>query len=78
MVTFSPAVLVADQGMQSFWYTALSKISIFHIWEVIVVGIGLSIIYGISRNKGYLLSVLSVGMMAIIHVIITGIALMFK
>ena len=78
MVTFSPAVLVADQGMQSFWYTALSKISVFHIWEVIVVGIGLSIIYGISRNKGYLLSVLSVGMMAIIHVIITGIALMFK
>jgi len=78
MVTLSPAVLVADQGMQSFWYTALSKISVFHIWEVIVVGIGLSIIYGFSRNKGYVLSVLSVGMMAILHVIMTGIGLMFK
>ncbi len=78
MVTFSPAVLVADQGMQSFWFTALSKISVFHIWEIIVVGIGLSIIYNIPRNKGYLLSVLSIGMLAIIHVIISGIALMFK
>ena len=78
MVTFSPAVLVADQGMQYFWFTALSKISVFHIWEVIVVGIGLSIIYDISRNKGYLLSVLSIGMLAIIHVIFSGIALMFK
>ncbi len=78
MVTFSPAVIVAEQGMESLAFVALSKISVFHIWEVIVVGIGLSIIYGFSRNKGYMLSVLSVGMMAILHVITTWVALMFK
>ncbi|MFC1475139.1 YIP1 family protein [Candidatus Zixiibacteriota bacterium] len=70
MVSLSFAILAAGQGFESFAYTALSKIGLFYIWEFIVAGIGLSIIYNFKRNKGYILSVLSVGLMSIIHVII--------
>ena len=73
MASLSPAILVADQGMESFMYVLLSKISLFHIWEIIVVGIGLSVFYEVPRNKGYILSVLSVGMVSIIHVVIAGV-----
>lgn len=70
MVSLSLGVLAAEQGLESFAYTALSKIGLFYIWEFIVVGIGLSIIYNFSRNKGYVLSVLSVGLLSIIHILI--------
>ena len=68
MVSFSLAVLVTDFGIESIIYTALSKISIFHIWEIIVVGIGFATIYDFPRNKGYMLAVLSVGLISIIHI----------
>ena len=71
MVSLSFAILVAEQGIESFAYTALSKIGLFYIWEFIVIGIGLSIVYNFNRNKGYVLSVLSVGLLSIIHVIFT-------
>ena len=72
-VTLSLGALVVDQGIQSLTFVALSKIGLFYIWEIIVVGIGLSIFYGESRNKGYVLSVLSVGMLSIMHILITAI-----
>ncbi len=71
--SLSLAVLVADKAPDSLPYVALSKIGLFTIWEIVAVGIGLSIIYGFSRNKGYLLSVLSVGMLSILHVAMTAI-----
>lgn len=77
LVSFSLAPLVASQGPESMFYLILSKINLFLIWEIIAVGIGLSIIYGISRNKGYLLSFLSVGMLSILHIIFTGIGKLF-
>lgn len=77
LVTLSPAVLVADQGLQSVAFLALSKLSVFHIWEVIVAGIGLSIFYDFPRNKGYILSVLSVGLLMILHVLTTAIGKLF-
>ncbi len=70
--------LVADQGVQSIAFTALSKISLFHIWEIIVAGIGLSIIYDFSRNKGYMLSVLSIGLLSIMHIGAAALGAMFK
>lgn len=70
--------LVADQGIQSVAFTAFSKISLFHIWELIVAGIGLSIIYDFSRNKGYMLAVLSVGLLSLLHIGAAALGAMFS
>ncbi len=73
MVSLSLAALVPNLGPQHVLYVALSKVGVFNIWEIIVVGIGLSIIYDMPRNKGYLLSVLSVGLLSILHIVVTAI-----
>jgi len=72
IVSLSPAVLAVSQGANSLAYVALSKLDLFIIWEIIVIGIGLSIVYNVPRNKGYLLSVLSMGMLSILHVLLTA------
>ncbi|MBD3403042.1 hypothetical protein GF420_09105 [candidate division GN15 bacterium] len=66
--SLSLAVLVPDRPIDDPLYTLLSKLSVFHVWEIIVVGIGLSVLYKFPRNKGYLIAVLSVGLVALIHV----------
>lgn len=71
--SLSLGVLVASQGADSLAYTALSKIDLFLIWEIIVVGIGLAAVYNIPRNKGYVISVLSVGMLSVLHVLFTAV-----
>jgi hypothetical protein len=71
---FNLGVLVVSQGLDSIAYTALSKIDVFNIWEIIVVGIGLAFIYNVPRSKGYTLSILSMGMLSILHVVLTAIA----
>lgn len=71
-VSLSLGILVIDQGMQSTPFVALSKFSLFFIWEIIVAGIGFSIIYGFPRNKGILLAVLSLGLLSALHVIMTA------
>lgn len=71
--SYSLAAFVPGSAIDSFTYVFLSKFSLFIIWELAVIGIGLSIIYNIPRNKGYMLSVLSMGMLSIIHVISTAI-----
>lgn len=78
MVSYSLGVLVADQGPESVLYVALSKISVFHIWELIVLGFGLSIIYDFPRNKGIWLAVLSMGLLSILHVVTTAITVAFS
>jgi len=69
-VSFSLAMFVADQPIDSLVYVALSKLGLFNIWEIIVIGIGLSKLFQVSSNKGYLVSVLSMGMLSIVHVLI--------
>jgi hypothetical protein len=73
LVSFSLAVLAAGQGSGSILYLALSKIDLFLIWEIIAIGIGLSVVYEVPRNKGYVLSVLSMGMLSILQVVFTAI-----
>ena len=68
-VGFSLATFFKDLSIQSPLYLLLSKVGVFYIWEIIVIGIGLSIIYEFPRNKGYLLAVLSMGMISILHVL---------
>ena len=69
-VTISLAALLQDVQVQDPIFVALSKFGAFYIWEIIVIGIGLSIIYGFSRNKGYTLAVLSMGMISITHALV--------
>lgn len=73
LVSLSLGILAAGQGPDSILYLALSKIDLFLIWEIIAIGIGLSIVYGVRRNKGYTLSVLSMGMISILHVVFSAI-----
>ncbi len=70
-------ILVAERGLQDPLFVALSKIDLFVIWEIIAIGIGLSIIYGFPRNKGYKLSVLSMGLLTILGVAGAAIGSMF-
>ncbi len=69
LVSFSLAAFFKNLSIQDPLYVAMSKIGLFYIWEIVVIGIGLSIIYGFPRNKGYLLAVLSMGMLSILHVL---------
>jgi len=76
LVSLSLGILAAGKGPDSILYLALSKIDVFLIWELIAIGIGLSIIYGVPRNKGYTMSVLSMGMLSILHVVFSAIGKM--
>ena len=76
LVSFSLAALVPPDPNSVLWM-ALSKVNLFLIWEIIAVGIGLAIIYSFPRNKGYMLAVLAVGLVSIVHVLITAVSSMF-
>lgn len=69
-VSISLAAILQNSQVQDPLYVALSKFGAFYIWEIIVIGIGLSIIYGFSRNKGYTLAVLSMGLISITHALV--------
>lgn len=72
-VSFSPAILIIEDGMTSTLFVALSQLSLFHIWQVVVLGIGSSQIFGISSNKGYVVSVLSVGTIVLLNIAMAGV-----
>jgi hypothetical protein len=74
LVGLSLGVLAVDQGPSSLLYLALSKIDLFIIWEIIAIGIAFSVVYPFSRNKGYVLAVLSMGMLSILHVVFTAVS----
>ncbi len=74
MFSFSLAILAAQSGPESLLYVALSKINLFLIWEIIVAGIGFSILFDMPRNKGYWISVLSVGLISFVQVAWTAIS----
>ncbi len=76
-VSLSLAAFLPDANLESPLYVLLSKISVFHIWELFVLGIGFSIIFDFSRNKGMWVSVLSMGLLSILHVLVAAIGSMF-
>ncbi|MCP4685741.1 MAG: YIP1 family protein [bacterium] len=76
-VTFSLALLVGDRGPTDPLWVALDKIGVFYIWEWAVIGIGLAAVYGFTRAKGYWLAVLSMGLLSLLHIIITFVQNMF-
>ena len=74
LVSYSLAVLASGKGPDNLLYLALSKIDLFLIWEIVAIGIGLSVLYKAARNKGFALSVLSMGLISILHVVVTAVA----
>jgi hypothetical protein len=76
--SLSLAVLVADRPIDDPVYMIMSKIGVFYIWELVVLGIGFSVLYKFSRNKGFLLSVLSLGLVIALHVVLSVIGKMFQ
>ncbi|MDH4156366.1 MAG: YIP1 family protein [candidate division Zixibacteria bacterium] len=76
-VSLSLGVLAPQKAMSDVLYVALSRIDLFIIWEIIVIGIGLSILHGFSRNKGYVLSVLSMGLLPVLNICLTAIRQLF-
>lgn len=68
-LTLSLGALVPEKSFTNTLFLVLSKFDLFIIWEIIVVGIGLTIVYDFSRNKGYMLSVLSMGLLTVLAII---------
>ena len=66
-VSLSPAVLVADRGFTDPLFLVLTKISVQHIWELVVAGIGFATVFGVSRNKGMWISVLTMGLLSLLN-----------
>lgn len=50
-ISLSPALLVAPDPTNSLFFL-LSNLSIFNFWTIIVLGIGFSVMYGLSRARG--------------------------
>lgn len=75
---FSLAVLVSDLSFNHPLVQFLARISPFYIWHVIVAGIGLSILFEFSRNKGYLIAVLSLGLLSALHIGSAALGQMFN
>lgn len=50
-------------------YQLINKLDVFLIWEIIVIGIGLSILYGCSRKKALLLSALSIEIIPVLWIL---------
>lgn len=69
LVSLSLGVLAPEQDPTNWLYLLLTKIELFNIWEIIATGIGYSIVYNLPRNKGYLISVLSVGLLSVLAVL---------
>lgn len=53
---FSFAILFPDGDMSSFFYNILQSTSLTTIWIAVVTGIGLSILNGYDKAKGYIVS----------------------
>lgn len=66
---FSLGILAADQGLESPLFALLSRIDLFNIFEFIVTGIGLSVVYNVTRGRGMLYALLSMGLLSIIPVL---------
>lgn len=77
MANLSLGVLAASQGADSVLYVLLSKFSVFLIWEIVAIGLGLTVLYNVKPSHGYRLAILSMGLLSILHVVVTAVGKMF-
>ncbi len=77
LVGLSLGALVSPDP-KSIPFVILSKISIWFVWEIIVVGLGFSAVYGFSRNKGMVLSVLTIGILTLVNVLMSIVGILMS
>jgi hypothetical protein len=70
-IDMSPGVLIDTSGMSQALSNFIGAFDIFHVWFLVVFGIGFSIIYGFSKLKG----LVSVFIAWLLYVIVFKIAL---
>ncbi len=64
--SLSLAAILPEQRVFSWTNALLSRISVQHIGQLIIAGIGLAITFGFSRNKGIIIAVITLGFMALV------------
>jgi hypothetical protein len=65
-VSLSPAVMVAPDPFNSVYFF-LKNLSFFNIWAIIVAGIGISVVYGVTRAKGIIVMLILWGIWIVIN-----------
>lgn len=65
MVSISPAILV-EASAKSAAYAGLSKLSLFHIWEMVLLMLGFSVALKITKGKSLIVALGSMGLMTLI------------
>ena len=70
-IDMSPGVLIDTAGMSEMLANFIGAFDIFHIWFLVVFGIGFSIIYGFSKLK----SLVSVFIAWLLYVVVVKIVL---
>ncbi len=64
----SPAALLSEMDVTSPLWVFLSKFSLFHIWEAIALSLMATEIFQTSRNKGYMIGIISLGLITSIGI----------
>ncbi|PWB72039.1 hypothetical protein C3F09_07245 [candidate division GN15 bacterium] len=71
IASYSLGILAAGSGPTSFLYQLLSRIGLFYIWEWVVLGIGLSVLFNTKFGKGMTISLLSSGLISAIAILLS-------
>ena len=78
MASYSLGILAATAGPTSFVYQLLSRIGLFYIWEWVVLGIGLSVVFNTKMGKGIIMALLSSGLISVIAILLSAVGSMFS
>ena len=76
LVSISLGALVTPDP-KSTAFILLSRVSVWIVWEIVVVGLGFAAMYGFPRNKGYTMSVLTIGLLSVIGALLSLLGGMF-
>ena len=76
MASYSLGVLAADAGPTSILYQLLSRIGLFYIWQWVVLGIGLSVVFNTKFGRGMTISLLSSGLISAIGILFSALGSM--
>jgi len=78
MASYSLGVLAANAGPTSLPFQLLSRIGLFYIWEWVVLGIGLSVVFHTKVGRGIVIALLSSGLVSAIAILMSAIGSMFS
>lgn len=76
MASYSLGVLAADAGPTSILYQLLSRIGLFYIWQWVVLGIGLAVVFNTKFGRGMTISLLSSGLISAIGILFSALGSM--